>query len=127
MLIFYFIASIQTLTSRQALFYFVLGIFFTIIGLLITGRHLWLLQLPKDAIPDCTPDFTYLIKTVPWREAFLIIFKSSGECAQNQGSFLGLSLPGWTFLAFIGYFLANAWGIFQLKKKKNRNSENVLI
>lgn len=46
-----------------------------------------------------------------------MMFKSSGECAGEHGTFFGISLPGWTLFAFVLYLFGNIWGILESKKK----------
>lgn len=86
-------AAIQT--------YSVLGFLLSLAGILVTARHLWLIHLPPSEMPSCSPGFNYLIETFPLKEALMIIFKSSGECAENNQAFLGLMLPEWSLLAFV--------------------------
>lgn len=70
-------------------------------GILVTGRHLWLLQLPANQAPACGPGIKYLLQNLPFTQAIEELLLGSGECAQQKGGFLGLSLPGWTMIAFI--------------------------
>ena len=90
--------------ARGQKIYSGLGFLLAVFGIISTARHLWLIHLPPLEVPSCSPDFNYLIETFPLKEALVIILKSSGECAENNQPLLGLSLPGWTLLAFI--FLA---------------------
>jgi disulfide bond formation protein DsbB len=43
-----------------------------------------------------------MLNAFPLTEALEMVFRGSGECAEVQWSFLGLSIPGWTLLIFIG-------------------------
>jgi len=67
-------------------------------GISIAGRHLWLQSLPPDQVPDCGMGLNYMLETMPFTEVFKEVFYGSGECADVHWSFLGLSMPGWTFL-----------------------------
>ncbi len=69
----------------------------------IAGRHVWLENLPEDQIPACGPGLEYMLESFPFTEALALILRGSGECAEVLWSFLGLSIPGWTLLAFIGF------------------------
>lgn len=113
LLIIYLVAS----RSQSHVSFYTIALVCTLLGIGITSRHLWLLHLPPDLVPDCSPSFHYLMQNFPWNEAFLIMFKSSGECAGQHDAFLGISLPGWTLLAFIIYLFANIAGIIMSKKK----------
>ena len=67
-------------------------------GIGIAGRHLWLQSLPADQVPDCGMGLNYMLETMPFSEVLSEVFYGSGECAEVIWSFLGLSMPGWTFI-----------------------------
>lgn len=67
-------------------------------GIGIAGRHLWLQSLPADQVPDCGMGLNYMLETMPFSEVLSEVFYGSGECAEVSWSFLGLSMPGWTFI-----------------------------
>jgi len=37
----------------------------------------------------------------PLLDALELVFTGSGECAEVNWSFLGLSMPGWTFIWYV--------------------------
>lgn len=82
--------------------YGVLMLVFAALGIVVAGRHVWLQSLPADQVPACGPGLEYLLQTFPLTRALELIFKGSGECAEIQWTFLGLSIPAWTLLVFIG-------------------------
>lgn len=114
----YFLASLHRPSYKGMAVYSFIGLLFTIVGILITARHLWLLNLPPEQVPDCSPGFDYLMKNFPWNQALVIIFKSSGECAGQHGTLLGVTLPGWTMLGFGILGLANISGLVYSMKKR---------
>jgi disulfide bond formation protein DsbB len=67
-------------------------------GVGIAGRHLWLQSLPADQVPDCGMGLNYMLETMPFSAVLSEVFYGSGECAEVIWSFLGLSMPGWTFI-----------------------------
>lgn len=69
-----------------------------ITGVAVAGRHLWLQSLPADQVPDCGMGLNYMLDTMPVFDVFREVFYGSGECAEVYWRFLGLSMPGWTFL-----------------------------
>lgn len=117
LLLLYLVASIHSPSQSSSRIYFWAGILLTLAGMAITLRHIWLIHLPPELVPDCSPGFNYLMKNFPWNEAFIVMFKSSGECAGEPFSFARISLPGWTLFAFILYLFANIWGVWGSKKK----------
>ena len=78
--------------------YGVLVILGGIAGMSIAGRHLWLQSLPADQVPDCGMGLNYMLETMPFTEVLSEVFYGSGECAEVIWQFLGLSMPGWTFI-----------------------------
>lgn len=69
----------------------------------IAGRHVWLQQLPPDEVPPCGPGMDYILDTFPLGKALGIILRGSGDCASVDWSWLGLTIPGWTLVAFLGF------------------------
>ncbi len=71
------------------------------LGAGVAGRHVWLQNLPADQVPACGPGLEYLLETFPLMDALKLVFEGSGECAEVQWTFLGLSIPGWTLIIFL--------------------------
>ena len=68
----------------------------------VSGRHVWLQGLPEDQVPACGPGLDYLMEIFPFIDVITIVLQGDGSCAEIDWSFLGLSLPGWTLIGFIG-------------------------
>lgn len=73
----------------------------SLIGAGISTRHVWLQHLPKDQVPECGPGLEYVFKNFPLSDTIKMMLSGTGECAEIDASFLGLSLPGWTLVAFL--------------------------
>tara|TARA_R110002110_G_scaffold65206_4_gene180024 strand:+ start:108874 stop:109368 length:495 start_codon:yes stop_codon:yes gene_type:complete len=86
------------------------------LGIVVTLRHLWMMQLPPEKVPACTPGLDYLLGTLPALEALLVVLNGSGECAQQEGQFMGISLPGWTLLVFVILAIGSLLPIIKQKK-----------
>lgn len=69
----------------------------------IAARHVWLQHLPPEAVPPCGPGMDYILDTFPLGKALGIILRGSGDCAAVDWTWLGLSIPGWTLVAFVGF------------------------
>lgn len=76
-----------------------------VFGLSVAGRHLWLQSLPADQVPDCGMGLNYMLDTMPFTQVLKEVFYGSGECADVHWTFLGLSMPGWTFLWYLAFTL----------------------
>lgn len=84
------------------------------LGIGIAGRHVWLQNLPPDEVPACGPSLDYLLQDLQegyssTAEFIVTLMQGDGSCAEIDASFLGLSIPGWTLLAFVGLSL---WALF---------------
>ncbi len=78
-------------------------------GAAIATRHLWLQNLPPDLVPACGPPLDYLVEVLPPIEVLREVFTGSGECAKVDWTLLGLAMPVWTLLAFIGFGSVGVW------------------
>jgi disulfide bond formation protein DsbB len=84
----YLIAGLATITAA--------------IGAGISGRQVWLQHLPEDQVPACGPTLDYLMDMFPLADVVKMILQGDGSCARIDAQWLGITLPGWTLIAFIG-------------------------
>ncbi len=99
--------------------YPITGIILAIIGGGFSSRHIWLQSLPEDLAPACGPSLSYLLDTVPFLEALTVLLQGDGNCAESVWSFLGLTIPGWTLVAFIGMLATNGVILWKAIQKPN--------
>ncbi len=78
-------------------------------GSVVAGRHVWLQHLPPDQVPACGPGFDYIMESFPPAEALGLIFRGSGECADIDWLFIGLSMPSWILICVVGLGLFGIW------------------
>lgn len=78
-------------------------------GIAVAGRHVWLQHLPPDDVPACGPGLDYWMDTFPLQDVVMKVFKGSGECAKVDWTFLGMALPSWVLLAFLGFAAVAVW------------------
>jgi len=71
------------------------------LGAAISGRHVWLQSLPKDQLPSCAPPMDFMWDNMPFGAMLKTIMMTSGECANIDWEFLGLSMPAWTLVCFV--------------------------
>ena len=83
-------------------------------GLSIAGRQVWLQHLPADQVPECGPGLDYMLDVFPLTEVLAKVFKGSGECAEVQWVFIGLSIPEWMLLVFTAFI---ALGIYTIVRR----------
>ncbi|MEE9411795.1 MAG: disulfide bond formation protein B [Methylococcales bacterium] len=80
---------------------------FAIAGMMISGRHVWIQNLPAEEVPTCGPGLSYIFKNFPLSKTIEAMLSGTGECADVLWTFLGLSIPAWTFVAFTGIAVWN--------------------
>ena len=76
-------------------------------------RQLWLQNLPEDLVPACGPPAEYLFDAFPLIEVIPVLLQGDGNCAQVQWALLGISIPGYTLMAFGGLVLLGLLQIFR--------------
>jgi disulfide bond formation protein DsbB len=81
-------------------------------------RHLYLQNIPADQLPACLPGLSYMFDVFPWQEIMQAMIMGTGECGEVVWTFLGLSIPAWTLVAFVGMAVVNFVIALQAKKKK---------
>lgn len=78
-------------------------------GIVVAGRHVWLQSLPPDQVPSCGPGLGYMLDNFPLGDALKMVFTGSGECANIDWQFLGLSMPTWVLIGVVGLGVAGFW------------------
>ena len=78
-------------------------------GIGVAGWHVWLQNLPADKVPACGPGFDYIIDSFPLLDALKTIFSGSGECAEVDWLFLGLTMPAWVAICFAVLMVYGLW------------------
>ena len=78
-----------------------------------SSKQLWLQNLPEDQVPACGIPVDYLLDTFSLSEAIPMLLRGDGNCAEIQWQLLGLSMPAWVLLAFIGFAFAGTIQFFR--------------
>lgn len=99
------IASIWTLLS-------------SLFGFYLAQHHNWLQSLPADQVPSCGPSLEYMIDAFPIMDIITVLLRGNGNCADVSWSFIGLSMPGWLMIFFIGFAIASLVGVFSAWKAR---------
>ncbi len=84
-------------------------VMFSLAGASLAIRQLYLQSLPEDLVPACGPSFSYVIDTLPMFDVIVAMLKGSGSCAEVQFSLLGLSIPGWSLVAYTGLLIYSTY------------------
>ncbi|MGH8119213.1 MAG: disulfide bond formation protein B [Gammaproteobacteria bacterium] len=78
----------------------------------IAGRQVWLEHLPPDKVPACGPGLDYILDTFPLSQALKMVLSGSGECAEVQWQFLGLSIAEWSLSCFLLFIVAGSFPFY---------------
>lgn len=80
---------------------------FSLAGLATAGRQVWLQTLPPDELEACLPSLEYMMEALPFQQVVSMVLKGTADCAEIGWTFLGLSIPEWSLLAFLGLLLVS--------------------
>ena len=76
-----------------------------LIGSGFSIRQLWLQSLPPDQVPACGPGLSYMVEYFPASEVLEAMVFGTGNCAEVSWTLLGISIPGWVLVAFVGFLI----------------------
>ncbi|MFZ5654317.1 MAG: disulfide bond formation protein B [Pseudomonadota bacterium] len=93
-----------------------LGALSALLGGGFSTRQLWLQSLPADQVPACGPPAEYLFDALPLADALGLLLRGDGNCAEIQWALLGISIPGWTLMAFAGLFAVCVWQLLRSRR-----------
>jgi disulfide bond formation protein DsbB len=98
----FLVAAVHAPRGIALRLYAVLAALVGVAGAAVAGRHVWLQSLPRDRVPECGPGLEFMLEQFPMSQVFALVLRGSGECAEAGWRFLGLTIPGWTLLWFLG-------------------------
>lgn len=90
----------------------------SVLGLAVAGRHVWIQSLPADQVPTCGPSLEYMVDTLPWAEVLSVMLRGNGNCADSHWSFIGLSMPQWVLVWFVGFAIVGIYLLLTAKKQQ---------
>lgn len=96
----FFLAFLQGPKTWGRRIYGLLLTLASLAGLAVAGRHTWLQHLPAAEVPACGPGLEFWMDTLPATQVFQKVFQGSGECAEVVWTFMGLSIPELSVIAF---------------------------
>jgi len=89
-----------------------------VVGASIAGRHVWLQSLPPGEVPECGPGLNYMLENFPITEVLSNVLRGSGSCAEVIWSFMGLSMPNWTLIWYVGLGCVTLWVAYRQVKDR---------
>ena len=91
------------------------GVLFSMVGIFLAGRQVWIQHLPPTNSMDCGVSLQYMLHVLPIDEVIKKIFQGTAECSLINWSWGGFSLAEWSLLWFTLFTLVFLW---QLLRKK---------
>jgi len=104
----FFIAMLHNPGRTGSKLYAVLIGLFSVFGIGVASRHIWIQHLPKDKVPACGPGLDYMLQNFPMSDVLKELMHGSGECAEKGWTFLTLGIPEWSL---IWYVLLGIWAV----------------
>ena len=81
-------------------------------GACVAIRHWWLQAHRESMVADCGVGFDYMFDNFPLKKALTLVFRGTGDCATIDWTFLSLTIPQMSLIAFI------AFGVYALYLNK---------
>lgn len=75
-----------------------------LIGLGLSLRHSWLQHYPPK-FSECGGDLSYWLETLPVGKVLQNVLAGTGDCSDVVWKFIGLSIPEWTAIMYLGFIL----------------------
>jgi disulfide bond formation protein DsbB len=95
-------AAIHNPRQQGIKIYSIAGAVTALAGGSISTRHIWIQHLPPNEVPECGPGLSYVFENFPLTETLKLMLSGTGDCAKVDWTLLGLSIPEWTLMAFLG-------------------------
>lgn len=97
------VAALHAPRGAGARVYGLLGFAAAAVGTAIAGRHVYLQNLPEDQVPAACggAGLDYMMDVFGPFETIRMVLTTSGECADINWAFLGLSMPAWVLIWFV--------------------------
>lgn len=111
----FMLAALHNPVHRGARVYAILIAITATAGAAIAGRHTWLQHLPPGQVPECGPGLGYMLQAFPLNESLTMVFTGSGECAEIDWTFLGLSMPTWVLIWFLLFGVTGLWANWRMR------------
>lgn len=81
-------------------FFALLGLLFSVCGVALSGRQVWLQHQITDPNAPCVPGLSYLFQAFPFGKALEIALRGTTDCGQVSWMFWSLSMAEWSLICF---------------------------
>lgn len=81
--------------------------FFSLVGIALAGRQIWLQHYPTANNNECGVSLQYMLEVLPLNQAVQKIFAGSAECTQRGWELLHFNMAEWALIWFLLFLLAS--------------------
>jgi len=113
---FFLLAALHNPKKLLQKIYHIIFSLISLLGIFVSGRHLYLQSLPADEVPSCGPGLEYMLDTLPMSEVLKEVLHGSGECAEVSWEFFSLSMPAWMLIVYSGFLVISLFPWFERQK-----------
>jgi disulfide bond formation protein DsbB len=110
-------ALVAFLRNSQALARRIYGFFMTVFaltGAVIAFRQSWLIRFPESFECGISPEEAFL-NSLPFAQWWPGMFEANGDCTDVDWEFLSLTIPDWSFIAFVSLGIVSVYVLFAKK------------
>lgn len=97
--------------ERYASAMFVLAL----LGGAVAVRNVYIQLVPQGLGTQC----------IPWLESFTdmitVLFQATGDCSERNWTLLGLSVPEWSLISFLGLVVVSGWLLWKKEASEGEN------
>jgi disulfide bond formation protein DsbB len=104
----FLLATLHRASRLGSWIYGLLLVVFGFLGAAVSLRQIWLQYFTTRMPTSCAAGLGWMFRHLPPIEALRLTLSGSGNCAQINWTFLGLSMPVWVLACFL--FLASLGG-----------------
>lgn len=91
------------------IFFSIMTAFFSLIGILLAGRQVWLQHFPNHASNECGASLQYMMQVFSWNELIGKILEGTADCTKVEWEFLHLDMAEWALLWFIMFLFVSIY------------------
>lgn len=95
-------------------------IIFSGLGVLLSGKQVWLMMQPPGTVPTCSPTLEYMLQNLPLTQTLKIMLQGSGDCARETWQMFGLTVPQWSLALFLLFMLFGILRFVAAKSDKDK-------
>lgn len=84
-------------------------ILFSLAGIGLAGRQVWLQHFPSAESSECGVSLQYMMQALPPHEVVQRIFQGTAECSTRGFEFLSFNMAEWALIWFVGFLFLSLY------------------